>query len=99
MPAVAVAESSATAKASPAAPWARTSFRLWTRFIYIQRSPAHVRAVQCRNGPLRFSFICHLHKRKAPRPPGLPVSHDAHALNCSIRFKEGPYRLFTNTEV
>jgi hypothetical protein len=96
--AVAVTEAASTHPAA-ASPWTRTSIRFGPRFIDIQRPPAHIRAIQRRYCPFRFPLIRHFHERKAPRPSGLPVGHDAHPFYRAISFKEGSYRLFANTKI
>src|SRR5438093_2832630 len=103
MSATAIAEPSAAAK-SPIATAGRTRsaippVRFGPRLIHVECPAADVRPVQCGDRPLRLAFIGHLHKRKTPRTPSLPVGHQTYALHRPIIFEERTNRLFANTKI
>jgi len=96
---VAEAAASTAAKPSTGAARPRSSIRLWPRLVHVQRPTAHIRTIQRGYRPLRLTLIRHLHKRKAPRPAGLTIGHDAHALHRAICFEERSNRFLTNAEI
>jgi len=89
----------AAAESAPATARTWPPIRLGPRLIDIQRAAAHVCTIQRSNRSLRFRFIRHLHKRKAPRPAGLTIGHDANAFYRAIGFEERSNRLLTNAEI
>ena len=92
-------ETATAESASPTESLAGSPIRLRPRLVNIQRPATQIGPIQRRNRPLRLTLIRHLHKRKAPRPSGLPVGHDADPFYRAISFKEGSYRLFANTKI
>jgi hypothetical protein len=92
---IATASASAAKTLSPASAAWRIGLRLG--LIDLQRPPAHLGAVQGRDGLICFRWIGHFHKGEASRAPGLTIRYDADPLDCAVRFESASQLGFGGT--
>jgi hypothetical protein len=91
----ATSASSAKAAATPTTP--ALDFR--ARLVDIQGTTGQVDSVQRRDGSVRFSGIHHFDEGKSPGPSSITIGHQADPFHSAIRFKQGPDRILSRTEI
>src|SRR5579871_270137 len=95
LPAVAVP--AATAAAFPA-PTAAHAFGLGPRLVDIDRAPAQLASVQCRDRLFAIFVARHLDESEPSRAPRVAVGHDAHAVHLSVSFECLAQLIFVGVE-
>jgi hypothetical protein len=89
----AIAAAPATAvptSASAVASAATGMLCLRTSLIHVERAPAHLRTVQCRDGLFSIVIAGHLHKSETARSPGISVGHNADPVHLPERLEHLP---------
>jgi hypothetical protein len=68
-------------------------------FVYVQRAPSQVVAVQARNCAVSFRRVRHFDEGEASRTTRVAIGHQVHAFHSAIRFEKGADRLFRCAEI
>src|ERR1039457_2795653 len=97
--ATAAATTAPAPAAAPAAATGKSTIRLRTGFIDVQRSAVELPAIQFRDSAIRFRVCGHFDKSEPSGLAGIPVGDDVDALDGAIRFKQRSNRSFGSPEV
>jgi hypothetical protein len=90
--------SSAAAAISTIAASAGTALSLRTRFINIERAPAQLRSVQCRDGFLSVFVARHLNESETTRTSRLAICKNAHTIDLSVGLEQLTQFIFRRVE-
>src|SRR5581483_5010252 len=81
-----------------AAARAAATLGLGTRFVYRQRSPAHLFAVEGGNGCFRRTVVRHLHESETPRASGVAIRNHGCAVHGPVWLKPSTQLCFGRAE-